>query len=310
MKNELSELDLNLLKLLKAVVETRNTHSAAEQLGISQTSVSRGLAKLRETFGDQLFIRKAHGVEPSELAEKLAEAADEMLTPLQKVLDSYQQFEPLAFDGEVTVAMNIYFLELFGDGLFSAIKHALPNASVKMVYWQEDTLSEVLSGHVDYLIHFAKFPLPQEVYQHKLHEITLGLVARREHPVLSISSDWEAIHHLPVTRLIIDGVNSKHSPIEALYQSKGYQAQFSLVTHSVRILLNQLKHSDAIMFGSSYMGTLDPEVSTYPLPLLPKELRSLQVNGGYLQTKRGFPLNQLLHQTVQTFFDGVIQPEP
>ncbi len=60
---ELQDLDLNLLKLLKAVVETRNTHAAADKLGISQTSVSRGMAKLRETFGDQLFLRKAHGVE-------------------------------------------------------------------------------------------------------------------------------------------------------------------------------------------------------------------------------------------------------
>ena len=67
---DVKELDLNLMKVLKAVVEEGNTHAAADALGISQTSVSRALAKLRETFGDQLFIRKAHGVEPSELAEK------------------------------------------------------------------------------------------------------------------------------------------------------------------------------------------------------------------------------------------------
>jgi DNA-binding transcriptional LysR family regulator len=44
MKKKLQDLDLNLLKLLKAVVETRNTHAAADRLGISQTSVSRGLS--------------------------------------------------------------------------------------------------------------------------------------------------------------------------------------------------------------------------------------------------------------------------
>jgi DNA-binding transcriptional LysR family regulator len=121
---ELRDLDLNLLKLLQAVVETRNTHQAADKLGISQTSVSRGLAKLRETFGDQLFIRKAHGVEPSELAEKLAEAADEMFTPLVKVVESYQNFDPLQFKGEVSIAMNIFMLEQWGDGIFSALREA------------------------------------------------------------------------------------------------------------------------------------------------------------------------------------------
>ena len=104
---ELRDLDLNLLKLLQAVVETQNTHQAADKLGISQTSVSRGLAKLRETFGDQLFTRKAHGVEPSELAEKLAEklaeAADEMFTPLVKVLESYNTSSRLILPAKLTL---------------------------------------------------------------------------------------------------------------------------------------------------------------------------------------------------------------
>lgn len=308
MKYNLSDLDLNLLKLLKAVVETQNTHAAAEQLGISQTSVSRGLAKLRETFGDQLFIRKAHGVEPSELAEKLAEAADEMLTPLVKVIESYHQFDPLQFDSNVTIAMNIYFLELYGEGIFAALKTVLPNASFKLVYWQEDTLADMLNGKVDYMIHFSQFPLPQEIYQHKLQHINLSLVARRDHPVLSQSSQWEDIHHLPLARLVIDGVNSKRSPVEELYLSKGYTASCTLTTHSIRVLLSQLKHSDAILYGSSFMTDLDADMATYPLPPMPKEMQSIQVNGGYLQTKRGYPLNQLLHQTLQSFFDGVTQP--
>ncbi|MGF1716525.1 LysR family transcriptional regulator [Photobacterium chitinilyticum] len=306
---EIHDLDLNLLRLLQAVVETRNTHAAAEKLGISQTSVSRGLTKLRETFGEQLFIRKAHGVEPSELAEKLAEASEEMLNPLIKVVESYQSFEPDKFSGEITIAMNIYFLELYGDGIFNALKEVLPEASFKLIYWQAESLSDMLNGQIDYMIHFAAFPLPQEIYLHKLQEIKLCLVARRDHPVLSKSSDWEDIHHLPLARLVIDGVNSKRAPIEEIYLSKGYQANCSLVTHSVRVLLNKVKDSDAILYGSSFMTTLEPEVSTYPLPLFPKEIQQVQINGGYLQTKRGFPLNQLLHQTMQSFFDRIIQPQ-
>ncbi|GAM74437.1 transcriptional regulator [Vibrio ishigakensis] len=99
MQKNLDSLDLNLLRLLKVVVETHNTSVTAEVLGISQTSVSRGMAKLRDTFGDQLFIRKAHGVEPSELAEKLAEAAENMLTPFTQVLDAYQDFDPQEYTG-------------------------------------------------------------------------------------------------------------------------------------------------------------------------------------------------------------------
>lgn len=306
---ELRDLDLNLLKLLQTVVETRNTHLAADKLGISQTSVSRGMAKLRETFGNQLFIRKAHGIEPSELAEKLAEATDEMFTPLVKVVESYRNFEPEEFTSEVSIAMNIFFLELYGDGIFTALREVLPNAKFKMSYWQEQSLTDLLNGDIDYVLNFAQFPLPQQIYQHKLKDVKLSLIARSNHPVLSHSSQWEDIHHLPSTRVLIDGITSKRSGLEELYLSKGYKANVVLTTHSVNVLLNKLKHSDAIAFGSTFMTENEPELSSYPLPPIPKEMRQIQINGGYLQSKRGFPLNQLLHQTIQSYFDSVTQPE-
>ncbi|MCG9657511.1 LysR family transcriptional regulator [Vibrio mediterranei] len=306
---ELQDLDLNLLKLLKAVVEARNTHAAADKLGISQTSVSRGMAKLRDTFGDQLFLRKAHGVEPSELAEKLAEAADEMYFPLIKVVESYHNFDPKMFTGEITIALNIFLIEQYGEGIYEVLHEALPQASLKLVYWQEQSLAEMLNGQVDYLLQLSGFPLPQDIYQHKLTEVKLSLIARKEHPVLSKSTEWEDIHHLPITRILIDGINTKRTPVEDLYKSKGYAANIVLATHSLKVLRNKLRNSDAFSFGSSYMTENDPELSCYPLPHIPKEMRQIGVEGGYLRSKRGFPLHQLLHQTMQSYFDSVIQPE-
>ncbi|MBM7035284.1 LysR family transcriptional regulator [Vibrio ulleungensis] len=306
---ELRDLDLNLLKILQAVVETRNTHLAAEKLGISQTSVSRGMAKLRDTFGDQLFIRKAHGVEPSELAEKLAEAADEMINPIIKVVESYKNFDPLTFDGEISIAMNIFILELYGEGIFTALRESLPNAKFKMTYWQEQSLPDMLNGQIDYMLQIAGLPIPQDIYQHKLKEVELCLIARSEHPVLSKSSNWEDINTLPIARILIDGLNSKRSAIEELYRIKGYSANIALTTHSLSVLLNKLKNSDAMMFGSSYIVEWDADLQSYPLPLLPKEARQIQIDGGYLQSKRGFPLNQLLHQIIQSHFDSISQPQ-
>ncbi|MGR5095663.1 LysR family transcriptional regulator [Vibrio maritimus] len=306
---ELQDLDLNLLKLLKAVVETRNTHAAADKLGISQTSVSRGMAKLRDTFGDQLFLRKAHGVEPSELAEKLAEAADEMYSPLIKVVESYHNFDPKMFTGEITIALNIFLIEQYGEGIYEVLHESLPKASLKLVYWQEQSLAEMLNGQVDYLLQLSGFPLPQDIYQHKLTEVKLSLIARKEHPVLSKSTKWEDIHHLPITRILIDGINTKRTPVEDLYKSKGYTANIVLATHCLKVLRNKLRNSDAFSFGSSYMTESDPELSCYPLPHIPKEMRQIGVEGGYLRSKRGFPLHQLLHQTMQSYFDSVVQPE-
>lgn len=301
----LDDLDLNLLRLLQVVVEVKNTTLAAEQLGISQTTVSRGLAKLRQVFGDQLFVRRAHGVEPSELAEKLAEASKSMLNPVVKVVESYQSFNPDTYSGRLTIAVNVSILEVFGERIFLALKEALPQASFNLVYWKESSLAAVLNNEIDYFIHFSSYPLPQEIYSHKFFDIQMGIVARKGHPVLSESNEIDRIHSLPVARMAVDGLNSKRSILEDFYRSKGYSVDITLVTHSLSILMRQLKSSDAITYSSSYVAELDPDLESYTLPTLPLELRSMSVSGGYLQTRRGYPLNQYLHQVIQTCFDTI-----
>ncbi|MFA0227725.1 LysR family transcriptional regulator, partial [Vibrio sp. 10N.261.45.A7] len=201
MKNKLEDLDLNLLKILRAVTEARNTHVAAEKLGISQASVSRGLAKLRETFGDQLFLRKAHGVEPSDLADNLAKASELMLDPIIEVLEFYQDFDPLTFDRQISIFMHVFILEVHGVEIIAALKKVLPKAKFRVLNWQKHSLAETLNGDVDYLIQLENLPLPQDIYSHTLKETPLSIIARKSHPVLSQEYDWNDIYNLPIGRV-------------------------------------------------------------------------------------------------------------
>ncbi|GAB1622234.1 LysR family transcriptional regulator [Agarivorans aestuarii] len=306
MRQKLENLDLNLLRLLCAVVEKKNTHIAAEKLGISQTSVSRGMAKLRECFGDRLFIRKAHGVEPSALAEKLAEAASEMLTPFLRVIDSFQEFNAQEYDGTIKIAAHLLVLEVHGANLSEALHAVFPNANLELVYWQEDTLVDILKTKVDYLIHFQDFQLPQDIHCPALTEVSACLVAKKGHPVLTKTSDWEAVAELPMVKAIIDGVDSKREPIDDVFAAKGYKPRLVFSTHSISALLNKLAVSDAIMFGSANLAKLNPDLESYPLPpFMPSAVSHFTLVGGYLQSKRDFPLTQAIHKAVQSYFDGV-----
>lgn len=309
MGNNLDNLDLNLLRLLKVVVETRNTSVTAKRLGISQTSVSRGLAKLRETFGDQLFIRKAHGVEPSELAEKLAEAAENMLTPFTQVLEAYQDFDAKEYTGDIVIACDLTLLDVFGKGLYQSLNQALPKARLKLVYWQQHSLQSMLDRQVDYMLHYTMLPLPQDIYTHHLSDIVINLVARKDHPVLSNSSHWDDIKDLPLVKYASDSNGGKYDPYDELFLAKGVKPNICLVSHSVPIMVDKLVNSDAFSFNSSYILMHDDQLACYPLPVIPEHLRSISVSGGYLQSKRGYPLNQHLHQAVQSFFNSIVQPD-
>lgn len=61
-ENNLSKVDLNLLKSLRALIEERHVGRAAEKMNVSQSAMSHTLARLRGVFDDPLFIRNAKGV--------------------------------------------------------------------------------------------------------------------------------------------------------------------------------------------------------------------------------------------------------
>ncbi len=308
MQKSLDELDLNLLRLLKVVVETRNTSVAAEKLGISQTSVSRGMAKLRETFGDQLFIRKAHGVEPSELAEKLAEAADHMLTPFSQVLEAYQTFDPLEYTGDIVITIDLTLLDVFGRGIYQALIQALPKANFRFVYWQQNSLQGLLDRDIDYMLHYTLLPLPQDIYIHHLSDIKVNLVARKDHPILSKTSEWSAIKDIPMVKYASNSQVGKYDYYDELFLQQGGEPNVKLVSQNVPIMIDCLVNSDAMAFNSSYILQHDDRLTCYPLPEMPERFKTVSVSGGYLQSKRGYPLTQCLHQAMQNFFNSLVQP--
>ncbi|WP_434567799.1 LysR family transcriptional regulator [Vibrio chagasii] len=311
MGKNLDNLDLNLLRLLKVVVETQNTSVTAKRLGISQTSVSRGLAKLRETFGDQLFIRKAHGVEPSELAEKLAEASDNMLKPFTQVLEAYQEFDPEEYSGEIVIACDVTLLDVFGKGLYQSLNQALPNACFKLINWQQHSLQNMLDRRIDYMLHYTLLPLPQDIYTHHLSNIEVNLVARKNHPVLSQTSDWDDIKDLQIVKYASSSVEpgEKYDLYDDLFIARGVKPKICLKSQSIPIIVDKLVNSDAISFNSSYILVHNEQLACYPPPTMPDHLRTISVSGGYLQLKRGYPLNQHLHQAVQSFFNSIVQPD-
>ncbi|MBZ0233051.1 MAG: LysR family transcriptional regulator [Deltaproteobacteria bacterium] len=86
--------DLNLLVVLHALLETGSVTAAARQLGVTQSSVSRSLARLRDAFGDELFVRRGRGVAPTRFATELAAPLRQRLGELEALLGDRGAFDP------------------------------------------------------------------------------------------------------------------------------------------------------------------------------------------------------------------------
>jgi DNA-binding transcriptional LysR family regulator len=100
----LTDVDLNLLLVLDALLRERSVTRAGAALGMSQPATSHALAKLRELFGDELLVRAGHEMEPTALAESLVPALGQVLADLEELLWRGATFDPTTAQRELAIA--------------------------------------------------------------------------------------------------------------------------------------------------------------------------------------------------------------
>src|SRR4051812_25400565 len=81
-----ASLDLNLLRLLDALLRERSATLAGQRVGLSQPAVSSALNRLRHALGDPLFVRHGNGLVPTPFAEGLAAPLRDALASLESAL--------------------------------------------------------------------------------------------------------------------------------------------------------------------------------------------------------------------------------
>lgn len=74
-----NRLDLNQLQVLDSLLTTRSATRVAEQMGLTQPAISGILRRLRDYFGDDLFVQSGRRMQPTPFAEGLGEAVRDML---------------------------------------------------------------------------------------------------------------------------------------------------------------------------------------------------------------------------------------
>ena len=91
---KISTFDLNLFVVLNAIYTEGSLTKAAEVVGITQPAVSNALARLREKFDDDLFIRTGSGMTPTQKTENIILDVKKALDLMQKSVNEPDEFNP------------------------------------------------------------------------------------------------------------------------------------------------------------------------------------------------------------------------
>jgi DNA-binding transcriptional LysR family regulator len=182
--------DLNLLMIFAALWRERNVTAAAKVVGISQPALSRSLSRLRDEFGDPLFVRSSHGVTPTQRAIEIAESIVDTIASLDKIYSRDSRFDPANLKRVFTLVSTDYFESIAAERLIPIILKEAPQVSLNFRTSLGVIPKESLeSGDVDLTIVGIFEKIPEGFYHQKILEDHYRSVVRSDHPMKSFSVD-------------------------------------------------------------------------------------------------------------------------
>lgn len=127
----LQNVNLNLLVHLEALLAQRSVSGAADQLELSQPTVSSALARLRRHFGDPLLAREGNRYELTPLAMSLQPLVADAVSASERVFMSRSEFEPRTAPREFVILTSDYWLEAVGPIVSRSVRDAAPHVRLR-----------------------------------------------------------------------------------------------------------------------------------------------------------------------------------
>ena len=143
-------LDLNLLRVLYAMLAEANTTRAGERIGLSQPAVSASLGRLRQTLGDPLFVREGNRLVPTRYAERLRGPLGEALGSIERALVGAGTFQPAQSTMTFRLLGDDYLADILLPGLAKVLAVEAPQMRVEVLpLGPEPIAGQLAKGSID-----------------------------------------------------------------------------------------------------------------------------------------------------------------
>lgn len=191
-------MTINQILYFQKVARLENYHQAAEELYISQPSLSRSMASLESELGVSLFEKKGRGVTLTKAGKLFLEHADQISADCDVAVSKMQELS--SDGGKIDIG---YIFPLAGRYIPHKVREFLDkeeNKNVVFSFWQNHTpaiAQKVRTGELD--IGFGGYLEKEDMEFFPLNAQELVIITPKEHP-LSRKTDvpLTALNRYPV----------------------------------------------------------------------------------------------------------------
>src|SRR5689334_6541743 len=176
------DADLNLLIALNALLSEGSVSRAAERLGLSESAMSRTLARLRETTGDALLVRAGRAMVPTPRALALRDRVRALIDEARAVLQPAGDLDLSTLERMFTVRANDGFTEAFAHLLVARTAREAPGVRLRFAPKPDKDVRPLREGLIDLDVGVLGESGP-EVRVQALYRDRFIAVVRQGHPL-------------------------------------------------------------------------------------------------------------------------------
>lgn len=238
--------DLHLLACFDALAACRSVTKAAQMLNMTQPAMSNALARLRQTFSDDLFLRTRNGVTPTPKALDLIEPVRSALQSIETIMTPVLEFDPRVTLAKLTLTTTGYVEFVFTPKLIRRMERAAPGIQLETRIPNREMANQRLErGEIDFRIGWDEQPSEKLRYAN-LFQDRFVCIARLNHPTLSgpltLERYCELQHARTVTRSHMRSVEN----IDRAVAVHGRRLRIAMVSHDYIAVPHIVSHSNLI----------------------------------------------------------------
>lgn len=178
--SELRRLDLTLLLVFLGLLRHRKAVRVAAELGLTQSAISQALKRLREVFGDDLFLRRPHGMEPTAVALALEAPIVTAVEALRGALGATLSFEAATATGEVKIAALDAQQAVLIPQLAARLRLQAPGVRLSILpLARRDAVEALTDGRIDLSLGLL-WDIPDTISQQQLFRESYLVAGRPE----------------------------------------------------------------------------------------------------------------------------------
>ncbi|WP_028301088.1 LysR family transcriptional regulator [Oceanospirillum beijerinckii] len=258
----MERLNLNLLRALVVLLESRNVTQAANRLHLTQSAMSRQLGQLRDFFNDALLIREGNDYLLSARAQVLLPKVQRILADVGSLSDS-EGFDPSSCQRRFRFACTDYVAQFIFPEVLQRLQQQAPGVDIIYQVLQSQDLEQLGQLPLDFIS--TMIPAVPE----NLHGIALGqdrsvCLMAEDHP-LAQKQDLNLAELLDYPFVHINSGGDKDSFFDRTLSQQGlsrrilfevpfFSAAFQVVSDSQALLIlpEHIAHNARRFFSVTY----------------------------------------------------------